>query len=71
MPGTISTEQALIYVMVMMSGVEGTIKPQELAEIELLVATLPVLKGFDRRGSPRWRRNAATCCRRRTWHADR
>jgi tellurite resistance protein len=48
MPGTISTEQALIYVMVMMSGVEGMIKPAELAEIELLVRTLPAFKGFDR-----------------------
>ncbi|MBK8770362.1 MAG: tellurite resistance TerB family protein [Rhizobiales bacterium] len=48
MSGTISTEQALIYVMVMMSGVEGAIKPEELAEIELLVRTLPVFKGFDR-----------------------
>ena len=48
MSGTISTEQALIYVMVMMSGVEGVIKAEELAEIELLVRTLPVFKGFDR-----------------------
>jgi len=48
MSGTISPEQALIYVMVMMSGVEGAIKPEELAEIELLVRTLPVFKGFDR-----------------------
>ena len=48
MSGTISTEQALIYVMVMMSGVEGKIKPEELAEIELLVRTLPAFKGFDR-----------------------
>ena len=48
MSGTISTEQALIYVMVMMSGVEGAIKPEELEEIELLVRTLPVFKGFDR-----------------------
>jgi tellurite resistance protein len=48
MSGTISTEQALIYVMVMMSGVEGTIKPEELAEIDLLTRTLPVFKQFDR-----------------------
>lgn len=48
MSGTISSEQALIYVMVMMSGVEGAIKPTELAEIELLVRTIPAFKNFDR-----------------------
>jgi tellurite resistance protein len=48
MSGTISTEQALIYVMVMMTGVEGKIKPEELAELELLVRTLPAFKHFDR-----------------------
>lgn len=48
MSGTISNEQALIYVMVMMSGVEGRIKGEELAELELLVRTLPVFKNFDR-----------------------
>jgi tellurite resistance protein len=48
MSGTISTEQALIYVMVMMTGVEGRIKPEELAGMELLIRTLPVFKGFDR-----------------------
>ncbi len=48
MSGTISNEQALIYVMVMMSGVEGRIKKEELVEIELLVRTLPAFKHFDR-----------------------
>jgi tellurite resistance protein len=48
MSGTISNEQALIYVMVMMSGVEGVIKAEELAEIDILVRTLPVFKNFDR-----------------------
>jgi tellurite resistance protein len=48
MSGTISTEQALIYVMVMMSGVEGTINADELGEIDLLVRTLPVFQQFDR-----------------------
>jgi tellurite resistance protein len=48
MSGTISNEQALIYVMVMMSGVEGNIKKEELAEIDLLVRTLPIFKHFDR-----------------------
>ena len=36
MPGTISTEQALIYTMVTMSGVEGKINAIELAEIRQL-----------------------------------
>jgi tellurite resistance protein len=48
MSGTISTEQALVYVMVMMSGVEGKMKSEELAEIELLINTLPAFKKFDR-----------------------
>jgi tellurite resistance protein len=48
MSGTISNEQALIYVMVMMSGVEGKLKKEELAEIDLLVRTLPAFKHFDR-----------------------
>ncbi len=48
MSGTISNEQALIYVMVMMSGVEGQLKKEELAEIDLLVRTLPAFKSFDR-----------------------
>ena len=47
MPGTISTEQALIYTMVTMSGVEGQINATELAEIGQLVKTpahLPELR---------------------------
>ena len=48
MSGTISNEQALIYVMVMMSAVEGRIKKEELGEIDLLVRTLPVFRSFDR-----------------------
>ena len=48
MSGTISNEQALVYVMVMMSGVEGRIKAEELAELELLVRTLPIFRNFDR-----------------------
>jgi tellurite resistance protein len=47
MSGTISNEQALIYVMVMMSGVEGKIKKEELAAIEALVRRLPVFERFD------------------------
>jgi tellurite resistance protein len=47
MSGTISNEQALIYVMVMMSGVEGKLKKEELAEIDLLIRTLPAFKMFD------------------------
>jgi tellurite resistance protein len=52
MSGTISNEQALIYVMVMMSGVEGKMKPEELAEIDILVRSLPVFKHFDRTRLP-------------------
>ena len=48
MSGTISNQQALIYVMVMMSAVEGRIAPAELAEIELLIRTIPAFKSFDR-----------------------
>jgi tellurite resistance protein len=47
MPGTISTEQALIYTMVTMSGVEGKINAIELAEIRQLVQTLPIFRDFD------------------------
>lgn len=47
MSGTISTEQALIYTMVTMSGVEGKINAIELAEIRQLVLTLPVFRDFD------------------------
>ena len=48
MSGTISNEQALIYVMVMMSGVEGKLKKEELAEMDLLIRTLPAFRHFDR-----------------------
>ena len=48
MPGTISNQQALIYVMVMMSAVEGQITTDELQEIELLLRTTPAFKSFDR-----------------------
>jgi tellurite resistance protein len=47
MPGTISTEQALIYVMVTMSGVEGPINAKELNEIGRVVKSLPIFKNFD------------------------
>jgi tellurite resistance protein len=47
MPGTISTEQALIYVMVTMSGVEGKINITELQEIGHVVKSLPIFKNFD------------------------
>jgi tellurite resistance protein len=47
MPGTISNEKALIYVMVTMSGVEGRINPTELAEIGHIVKHLPIFKEFD------------------------
>ena len=47
MPGTISTEQALIYTMVTMSGVEGRINAVELAEIGHIVKHLPAFRHFD------------------------
>ena len=47
MPGTISTEQALIYTMVTMSGVEGPINAVELAEIGNIVRHLPIFRNFD------------------------
>ena len=47
MTGTISTEQALIYTMVTMSGVEGRINRAELAEIGQLVKHLPIFRHFD------------------------
>jgi tellurite resistance protein len=47
MTGTISTEQALIYIMVTMSGVEGRIKAAELAEIGHIVKHLPIFRHFD------------------------
>jgi tellurite resistance protein len=47
MAGTISTEQALIYTMVTMSGVEGKVNAIELAEIRQLVQTLPIFRDFD------------------------
>ncbi len=47
MPGTISIEQALIYTMVTMSGVEGPINTTELKEIGHIVKRLPIFKHFD------------------------
>ena len=47
MTGTISTEQALIYTMVTMSGVEGRINTVELAEIGHIVKHLPAFRHFD------------------------
>lgn len=47
MSGTISTEQALIYTMVTMSGVEGKVNAIEIAEIRQLVQSLPIFRDFD------------------------
>ena len=47
MSGTISTEQALIYTMVTMSGVAGRINTVELAEIGHIVKHLPAFRHFD------------------------
>jgi len=47
MPRTINTQQALIYVMVTMSGVEGSIEDRELQAIGRIVSELPIFRGFD------------------------
>jgi tellurite resistance protein len=47
MSATISVEQALIYTMVTMSGVEGRINAAELKEIGQLVKQLPIFSHFD------------------------
>jgi tellurite resistance protein len=47
MPGTVSAEQALIYTMVTMSGVQGRIKTTELKEIGHIVKHLPMFRHFD------------------------
>ena len=47
MSSTISVEQALIYTMVTMSGVEGHINLTELEEIQHIVKHLPIFKAFD------------------------
>lgn len=44
---TISVEQALIYVMVTMSGVEGHINTAELQEIGRIVRHIPAFRQFD------------------------
>ena len=44
---TISAEQALIYVMVTMSGVSGHISTTELQEIGRIVRHVPAFKHFD------------------------
>jgi tellurite resistance protein len=44
---TISPEQALIYVMVSMSGVSGAINDSELHEIGHIVKNLPAFRDFD------------------------
>ena len=47
MPAIISAEQALIYTMVTMSGVEGDIGSTELKEIGHIVKHLPMFLQFD------------------------
>jgi len=44
---TVNTHQALIYVMVTMTAVDGRIGDAELQRIGRLVQTLPVFDGFD------------------------
>lgn len=47
MPNAISTEHALIFVMVVMSGVEGCMGDRELQAIGRIVKQLPVFRDFD------------------------
>jgi tellurite resistance protein len=47
MSRTINTQQALIYVMVTMSGVQGNIGDKELQAIGRVVSELPIFNGFD------------------------
>jgi len=47
MARTINTQQALIYVMVTMSGVQGNITDKELQAIGRVVSELPIFGGFD------------------------
>jgi tellurite resistance protein len=44
---TISPEAALVYVMVVVSGADGSISEQELRAIGDLTKTLPVFNGFE------------------------
>lgn len=53
MTSTISLHQALIYVMVTMTGVDGRINNSELQRIGKLVEQLPVFRGFDTAGLTR------------------
>lgn len=47
MTAKLTPEEALIYVMVTISAAEGTISDDEIAEIGMLVRTLPVFRSFD------------------------
>ena len=47
MATTVNTHQALIYVMVTITAVDGRIGDIELQRIGRLVQTLPVFEGFD------------------------
>ncbi|HKD21745.1 MAG TPA: tellurite resistance TerB family protein [Rhizomicrobium sp.] len=44
---TISPQAALVYVMVVVAGSDGSMSEQELRAIGELTQTLPVFKGFD------------------------
>ena len=47
MAGRISTQEALIFLMVTMSAVDSMISDKELLRIRQLVAQLPVFSGYD------------------------
>ncbi|MGI9462943.1 MAG: tellurite resistance TerB family protein [Aestuariivirgaceae bacterium] len=47
MSNTVSIHQALVYVMVTMTAVDGRVGDRELHRIGRLAQTLPVFEGFD------------------------
>lgn len=59
MPNTVSTEEALIYLMVTMSAVDKAMNDQEMARIGRLVTFLPVFAEFDENDLVKVSRSAA------------
>ena len=53
MATTITLHQALIYAMVTMSGVDGSIRGREIERIGAIVDSAPVFSGFSRNGLAR------------------
>ena len=53
MTGTITLHQALVYVMVTMSGVDGRIRDREIKRIGAIVESVPAFDGFAKDGLAR------------------